>query len=106
MSESLAGSTIAKRQSAEEGRVDSSIDDQDSIRLEAVSFKTPSKPSVTYGLVLPDGESISVEITVDLPEGRTGFNSYNEIFVLAWMKLSRWLDAMSSHARGRRPIAG
>lgn len=83
-----------------------SENDNDRIRLEAVSFETPTNPRVKYGLELPDGESISVEVTVTLPEGRTGFMSYNEIFMLASLELSRWLDEMAGHARARRPITG
>ena len=57
--------------------------DRDRIRLEAVSFETMTKPRVTYGLELPDGESISVQVTVALPEGSAGFESYDQIIQLA-----------------------
>lgn len=106
MSEALAGVTIAKRQRAEEGRMDPSENEKDRIRLEAVSFETPTEPRVTYGLELPDGESVSVEVTVALPEGSVVFRSYDQIIELAWLELSRWLDAMSRHARTRGPFAG
>ena len=86
--------------------MDPSVSNQYCIRLEAVSFETLTKPRVTYGLELPDGEFISVEVTVALPEGSVGFKSYDQIFELAWMELSRWLDAMASHARTRRTVVG
>ena len=77
----------------------SSENDNDSIRLEAVSFETLTEPKVTYGLELPDGGFISVEVTVTLPEGAVGFESHDQIIQLAKLKLSRWLDAMASRAR-------
>ena len=79
--------------------MDRAVDNQDCIRLEAVSFETMTKPRATYGLELPHGESISVEVTVALPEGSGGFGSYDQIFELAWLELSRWLDERASHAR-------
>lgn len=75
------------------------MDNQDSIRLEAVSFKTPGNPKATFGLDLPDSQSISVEVTVTPPEGSVVFTSHDQIMLLAWVKLSWRLDAMSSHAR-------
>lgn len=83
-----------------------SENENDRIRLEAVSFETPTNPRVKYGLALPDGKFITVEVTVTPPEGRTGFTSYDEIFMLAKLELSRWLDEMAGHARARRPITG
>ena len=83
-----------------------SENDNDRIKLETVSFETPTKPRVKYGLVLPDGQSISVEVTVTPPKGRADFISFNEIIVLASLELSRWLDEMAGHARARRPITG
>lgn len=81
--------------------MDRLVDNQDCIRLEAVSFETMTKPRVTYGLELPHGESISVEVTVALPEGSVVFRSYDQIIQLAWLELSRWLESMSRHARDR-----
>ena len=81
--------------------MDPSVTNQDRIRLEAVSFEPPTEPRVTYGLELPDGESISVGVTVALPEGSAVFESYDQIIELARVELLRWLDTMSRHARDR-----
>ena len=71
------------------------MDDQNRIKLESVSFETPDKPRVKYGLAFPDGQSISVEVSVVPPNDSGVFESYNQIMALARLKLSSWLEEMA-----------
>ncbi len=71
------------------------MDNQDSIKLESVSFETTVKPRVKYGLALPDGQSISVEVSVVPPNDSVRFDSYDQIMALARLKLSGWLQEMA-----------
>lgn len=71
------------------------MDNQGRIKLEAVSFETLDKPRVKYGLALPDGQSISVEVSVVPPNDSVAFNSYDQIMALARLKLSTWLEEMA-----------
>lgn len=82
------------------------MDNQDCIKLEAVSFKTPGEPRVTFGLDLPDGQSISVALTVTPPGRSVVFTSYDQIIDSARLELSRWLDEMARHARSRPSSVG
>ena len=79
------------------------MDDQDCIKVEAVSFKVPGRPRVTFGLPLPDGQSISVEVTVVPPNDSVVFKSFDQIMALARLELSNWLDGVVSQARADRP---
>lgn len=75
------------------------MDDQDCIKIEGVSFQVSGRPRVTFGLELPDAQSVTVEVTVVPPNDSVVFKSYDQIMALARLELSKWLDGLASQAR-------